>query len=105
MIIHVISQGQWSGVFALNNAMRFFNAGLDLFPSGAMASTEVRQKLHDFLLNKSAKDTPPPGHPLNQRAKLWYMYVKLHSSYVKVRVRNLFIRTFDSGFLVYGLLF
>ncbi|XP_060798612.1 histone deacetylase 9-B isoform X2 [Neoarius graeffei] len=43
---------------------------LDLFPSGAMASTEVRQKLHDFLLNKSAKDTPPSGHPLNQRAKL-----------------------------------
>ncbi|KAM9494434.1 histone deacetylase 9-B isoform 2-T2 [Clarias gariepinus] len=39
----------------------------------AMASTEVRQKLHDFLLNKSAKDTPPPGHPLNQRAKLWYI--------------------------------
>ncbi|XP_046690868.1 histone deacetylase 9-B isoform X2 [Silurus meridionalis] len=43
---------------------------LDLFPSGAMASTEVRQKLHDFLLNKSAKDTPSSGHPLNQRAKL-----------------------------------
>ncbi|XP_053468650.1 histone deacetylase 9-B isoform X2 [Ictalurus furcatus] len=39
----------------------------------AMASTEVRQKLHNFLLNKSAKDTPPPGHPLNQRAKLWYI--------------------------------
>ncbi|KAI5091920.1 histone deacetylase 9-B-like isoform X1, partial [Silurus meridionalis] len=39
----------------------------------AMASTEVRQKLHDFLLNKSAKDTPSSGHPLNQRAKLWYI--------------------------------
>ncbi|KAB5530729.1 hypothetical protein PHYPO_G00132740 [Pangasianodon hypophthalmus] len=39
----------------------------------AMASTEVRQKLHNFLLNKSAKDTPPSGHPLNQRAKLWYI--------------------------------
>ncbi|XP_027031577.2 histone deacetylase 9-B isoform X4 [Tachysurus fulvidraco] len=45
----------------------------DLFPSGAMASTEVRQKLHDFLLNKSSKDTPASGHPLNQRAKLWYI--------------------------------
>ncbi|KAK3532034.1 hypothetical protein QTP86_003478 [Hemibagrus guttatus] len=42
----------------------------DLFPSGAMASTEVRQKLHDFLLNKSTKDTLASGHPLNQRAKL-----------------------------------
>ncbi|XP_058234065.1 histone deacetylase 9-B isoform X2 [Hemibagrus wyckioides] len=39
----------------------------------AMASTEVRQKLHDFLLNKSTKDMPAPGHPLNQRAKLWYI--------------------------------
>ncbi|KAK3511800.1 hypothetical protein QTP70_023175 [Hemibagrus guttatus] len=45
----------------------------DLFPSGAMASTEVRQKLHDFLLNKSTKDTLASGHPLNQRAKLWYI--------------------------------
>lgn len=40
-----------------------------------MASTEVRQKLHDFLLNKSSKDVSPSGHPLNQRSKFWYMYV------------------------------
>ncbi|XP_062871115.1 histone deacetylase 9-B isoform X2 [Trichomycterus rosablanca] len=39
----------------------------------AMASTEVRQKLHDFLLNKSSKDMSPSGHPLNQRSKFWYI--------------------------------
>ncbi|XP_036423448.1 histone deacetylase 9-B [Colossoma macropomum] len=39
----------------------------------AMASSEVRQKLHDFLLSKSAKDGPPSGHPLNQHSKLWYI--------------------------------
>ncbi|XP_051526934.1 histone deacetylase 9-B isoform X2 [Myxocyprinus asiaticus] len=40
----------------------------------AMASTEVRQKLHDFLMSKSAKDpsTFSAGYPLSQRAKLWY---------------------------------
>ncbi|XP_076865999.1 histone deacetylase 9-B isoform X2 [Brachyhypopomus gauderio] len=36
----------------------------------AMASTEVRQKLHDFLLSKTAKDVPPSCHPLSQRSKL-----------------------------------
>ncbi|XP_066530657.1 histone deacetylase 9-B [Hoplias malabaricus] len=40
---------------------------------GAMASSEVRQKLHDFLLSKSAKDSPPSGHSLNQHSKLWYL--------------------------------
>ncbi|XP_030644755.1 histone deacetylase 9-B [Chanos chanos] len=41
----------------------------------AMASTEVRQKLHDFLLSKSAKDTSPngTGHAIGHRPKLWYM--------------------------------
>uniref|UniRef100_A0AAR2LTA1 histone deacetylase n=1 Tax=Pygocentrus nattereri TaxID=42514 RepID=A0AAR2LTA1_PYGNA len=39
----------------------------------AMASSEVRQKLHDFLLSKSAKDGSPSGHPLNQHSKLWYI--------------------------------
>ncbi|XP_051948738.1 histone deacetylase 9-B-like isoform X2 [Xyrauchen texanus] len=40
----------------------------------AMASTEVRQKLHDFLMSKSAKDpsTFSAGYPLSQHAKLWY---------------------------------
>ncbi|XP_016369807.1 histone deacetylase 9-B-like [Sinocyclocheilus rhinocerous] len=39
----------------------------------AMASTEVRQKLHDFLMSKSAKDpsASSAGYPLN-RSKLWY---------------------------------
>ncbi|XP_052388328.1 histone deacetylase 9-B isoform X2 [Carassius gibelio] len=39
----------------------------------AMASTEVRQKLHDFLMSKSAKDpsVSSAGYPLN-RSKLWY---------------------------------
>ncbi|XP_016428390.1 histone deacetylase 9-B-like [Sinocyclocheilus rhinocerous] len=39
----------------------------------AMASTEVRQKLHDFLMSKSAKDPSASGagYPLN-RSKLWY---------------------------------
>ncbi|XP_026145172.1 histone deacetylase 9-B-like isoform X2 [Carassius auratus] len=39
----------------------------------AMASTEVRQKLHDFLMSKSAKDpsASTAGYPLN-RFKLWY---------------------------------
>ncbi|KAG5264339.1 hypothetical protein AALO_G00252650 [Alosa alosa] len=42
---------------------------------GAMASTEVRQKLHDFLLNKSAKELSPngTGHPSAHRPKIWYM--------------------------------
>ncbi|XP_049331678.1 histone deacetylase 9-B isoform X1 [Astyanax mexicanus] len=39
----------------------------------AMASSEVRQKLHDFLLSKSSKDVLPSGHPLNQHSKLWYI--------------------------------
>ncbi|XP_076157291.1 histone deacetylase 9-B [Alosa pseudoharengus] len=41
----------------------------------AMASTEVRQKLHDFLLNKSAKELSPngTGHPSAHRPKIWYM--------------------------------
>ncbi|XP_051992180.1 histone deacetylase 9-B-like [Xyrauchen texanus] len=40
----------------------------------AMASTEVRQKLHNFLMSKSAKDpsTSCAGYPLSQRSKLWY---------------------------------
>ncbi|KTG36997.1 hypothetical protein cypCar_00034683, partial [Cyprinus carpio] len=39
----------------------------------AMASTEVRQKLHDFLMSKSAKDPSASGagYPLN-RSQLWY---------------------------------
>ncbi|XP_051729597.1 histone deacetylase 9-B isoform X3 [Ctenopharyngodon idella] len=39
----------------------------------AMASTEVRQKLHDFLMSKSAKDpsVSGAGYPLS-RSKLWY---------------------------------
>ncbi|KAG1948348.1 histone deacetylase 9-B isoform X1 [Pimephales promelas] len=39
----------------------------------AMASTEVRQKLHDFLMSKSAKDpsVSGAGYPLSH-SKLWY---------------------------------
>ncbi|KAF4100881.1 histone deacetylase 9-B isoform X1 [Onychostoma macrolepis] len=39
----------------------------------AMASTEVRQKLHDFLMSKSAKDLSASGagYPLTH-SKLWY---------------------------------
>ncbi|KAK7124249.1 hypothetical protein R3I94_018572 [Phoxinus phoxinus] len=39
----------------------------------AMASTEVRQKLHDFLMSKSARDpsVSGAGYPLS-RSKLWY---------------------------------
>uniref|UniRef100_A0A8C1T8R0 histone deacetylase n=2 Tax=Cyprinus carpio TaxID=7962 RepID=A0A8C1T8R0_CYPCA len=39
----------------------------------AMASTEVRQKLHDFLMSKSAKDPSASGagYPLNH-SQLWY---------------------------------
>ncbi|XP_029104034.1 histone deacetylase 9-B isoform X2 [Scleropages formosus] len=41
----------------------------------AMASTEVKQKLQDFLLNKPAKEpiSNGPGHGGSQRPKLWYM--------------------------------
>lgn len=41
-----------------------------------MASTEVRQKLHDFLMSKSAKDpsVSGAGYPLS-RSKLWYRYI------------------------------
>ncbi|XP_063041706.1 histone deacetylase 9-B isoform X2 [Engraulis encrasicolus] len=43
--------------------------------TSAMASTEVRQKLHDFLLSKSAKDPSPNGtaHSVAHRPKIWYM--------------------------------
>ncbi|XP_012686957.1 histone deacetylase 9-B isoform X2 [Clupea harengus] len=41
----------------------------------AMASTEVRQKLHDFLLSKSAKEplSNGTGHPSAHRPAIWYM--------------------------------
>lgn len=41
-----------------------------------MASTEVRQKLHDFLISKSAKDlsVSSAGFPLSC-SKLWYRCV------------------------------
>nr|XP_005991334.1 PREDICTED: histone deacetylase 9 isoform X2 [Latimeria chalumnae] len=41
----------------------------------AMASTEVKQKLQEFLLSKSAtKDSPTSGknHSMNRHPKLWY---------------------------------
>lgn len=42
---------------------------------GAVASTEVKQKLQEFLLNKSAKDPVSNGasHSFIQHPKLWYM--------------------------------
>ncbi|CAO2586120.1 Histone deacetylase 9 [Lemmus lemmus] len=43
--------------------------------SGAVASTEVKQKLQEFLLSKSAtKDTPTNGknHSASRHPKLWY---------------------------------
>ncbi|XP_050993555.1 LOW QUALITY PROTEIN: histone deacetylase 9-B [Labeo rohita] len=45
----------------------------DRSKESAMASTEVRQKLHDFLMSKSAKDpsVSGAGYPLS-RSKLWY---------------------------------
>jgi hypothetical protein len=46
--------------------------------SGAVASTEVKQKLQEFLLSKSAtKDTPTNGknHSVSRHPKLWYTYV------------------------------
>ncbi|XP_051871737.1 histone deacetylase 9-like isoform X2 [Pristis pectinata] len=41
----------------------------------AVASTEVKQKLQEFLLSKSAKESPMSGqnHCLPQHPKLWYM--------------------------------
>ncbi|XP_069769919.1 histone deacetylase 9-like isoform X4 [Narcine bancroftii] len=41
----------------------------------AVASTEVKQKLQEFLLSKSARDLPLGGqsHALPQHPKLWYM--------------------------------
>lgn len=43
--------------------------------TGAVASTEVKQKLQEFLLNKSAKDPGSNGanHGFIQHPKLWYM--------------------------------
>ncbi|XP_016893662.1 histone deacetylase 9-B isoform X2 [Cynoglossus semilaevis] len=40
----------------------------------AVASTEVKQKLQEFLLSKSAKDPagPGPGHSYIHHPKLWY---------------------------------
>lgn len=42
--------------------------------TGAVASTEVKQKLQEFLLNKSAKDSASNGanHSFIQHPKLWY---------------------------------
>lgn len=45
---------------------------------GAVASTEVKQKLQEFLLSKSAtKDSPANGknHSMSRHPKLWYTYV------------------------------
>ncbi|XP_067859827.1 histone deacetylase 9-like isoform X3 [Heptranchias perlo] len=41
----------------------------------AVASTEVKQKLQEFLLSKSAKESPSSGqnHSFPQHPKLWYM--------------------------------
>lgn len=43
--------------------------------TGAVASTEVKQKLQEFLLNKSAKEPVSNGgsHSFIQHPKLWYM--------------------------------
>lgn len=46
---------------------------------GAVASTEVKQKLQEFLLSKSAtKDSPTNGknHSTSRHPKLWYTYVQ-----------------------------
>lgn len=42
--------------------------------TGAVASTEVKQKLQEFLLSKSAKDSASNGanHSFIQHPKLWY---------------------------------
>jgi len=52
---------------------------LILFVLGAVASTEVKQKLQEFLLSKSAtKDSPANGknHSVSRHPKLWYTYVQ-----------------------------
>ncbi|XP_036102378.1 histone deacetylase 9 isoform X7 [Molossus molossus] len=49
--------------------------GRDRGRERAAASTEVKQKLQEFLLSKSAtKDTPPNGksHSVSRHPKLWY---------------------------------
>ncbi|XP_032257881.1 histone deacetylase 9 isoform X13 [Phoca vitulina] len=49
--------------------------GKDRGRERAVASTEVKQKLQEFLLSKSAtKDTPPNGknHSVSRHPKLWY---------------------------------
>lgn len=53
--------------------------------SGAVASTEVKQKLQEFLLSKSAtKDTPTNGknHSVGRHPKLWYTYVLCLAVYI-----------------------
>lgn len=42
--------------------------------TGAVASTEVKQKLQEFLLSKSAKDPTSNGtnHSFIHHPKLWY---------------------------------
>lgn len=42
--------------------------------TGAVASTEVKQKLQEFLLSKSAKDPASNGvnHSFIHHPKLWY---------------------------------
>lgn len=45
--------------------------------TGAVASTEVKQKLQEFLLSKSAKDPVSNGisNSMIHHQKLWYTYV------------------------------
>lgn len=45
-----------------------------VFVTGAVASTEVKQKLQEFLLNKSTNYTAPNGscNTFTQNSKLWF---------------------------------
>lgn len=43
-------------------------------PAGAIASTEVKLKLQEFLLSKTKEPGPgPPNHSLPQHPKCWYV--------------------------------
>nr|XP_046255644.1 histone deacetylase 9-B isoform X5 [Scatophagus argus] len=50
--------------------------------TGAVASTEVKQKLQEFLLSKSAKDSASNGvsHSIIHHQKLWYSRSSHHTS-------------------------
>lgn len=68
--MHIKVKYQCSSKFRVTSVPLVLSFG----PTGAVASTEVKQKLQEFLLSKSAKDPVVNGtnHSFVHHPKLWY---------------------------------